>query len=292
MSEEPKLCSVDNCDRVAVTRGWCQGHYLRWRRTGSTNDQRRLGERRNTVCEVEICDRPAMTRGLCGSHYGRLKRTGRVDADRPIGTKRARNECAVESCTAPATERGWCHGHYLRWVRSGTVQSERPLARQINFDCTVEDCDRPAVARSMCRAHADRKRKGGDAQATKPIREIVGRNKNHGYWRVPVPPELRHLTNGKPNDFEHRLEMAKLLGRPLRDDESVHHINGDRLDNRTDGPLVNFRSGNLELWSRWQPSGQRAVDKIEYAIEILERYLPQALAQQLPLNLPQLEKLE
>jgi hypothetical protein len=81
--------------------------------------------------------------------------------------------------------------------------------------------------------------------------------------------------------------MAKLLGRPLGDNESAHHVNGDRLDNRTAGPLVNFRSGNLELWSRWQPSGQRVVDKIEHAIEILERYLPEALAHQLPLNMPQ-----
>jgi hypothetical protein len=80
--------------------------------------------------------------------------------------------------------------------------------------------------------------------------------------------------------------MAKLLGRPLRDDESVHHVNGDRLDNRVDGPLVNFRSGNLELWSRWQPSGQRIADKVEYAIELLEQYLPQALAAQLPLTMP------
>ena len=82
--------------------------------------------------------------------------------------------------------------------------------------------------------------------------------------------------------------MAKLLGRPLREDESVHHINGDRLDNRTDGPLVNFRSGNLELWSRWQPRGQRVDDKVEYAIELLERYLPEALAKQVPLTIPRL----
>lgn len=30
-------CSVDDCDRTAVARGWCFPHYQRWRRTGSVN---------------------------------------------------------------------------------------------------------------------------------------------------------------------------------------------------------------------------------------------------------------
>lgn len=61
-----------------------------------------------------------------------------------------------------------------------------------------------------------------------------GRIIANGYVRVWLPREHRFFQTMAVRDgyvFEHRLVMAEVLGRPLLETESVHHIDGDRLNN-------------------------------------------------------------
>ena len=78
---------------------------------------------------------------------------------------------------------------------------------------------------------------------------------------VYAPGHPRATSN--PYVFEHILVAEEILGRYLCPDETIHHRNGIRGDNRPE---------NLELWTRPQPSGIRASDALTWAREIIARY--------------------
>lgn len=217
------------------------------------------------MCQAAGCERTVYARGYCSRHYKQLMRLGQVLPDRAPAV------CAVPTCDRAAVTRGWCHGHYLRWSRNGDVQADIPLSRPVNNTCSVDGCDRGGHSAGYCRSHARRRQLYGDPLRGGPLRQVgAGGSLTHGYWKVPVPSHERHLVpDGRNSELEHRLVMARRLGRALLPTEVVHHINGDRIDNRPE---------NLELWNTAQPKGQRVTDKLAYAYELLRLYDPEAVA--------------
>ena len=173
-------------------------------------------------------------------------------------------------CGRRAVTRGWCHGHYLRWSRGGDVRADVPLAGPRATTAASRLLRTARVERRAvpgARPAAAAVRRPGRRPPTPPARPRAAAASATGTGCVRCPPSWRHLvppgrTQGDGAPARHGAGARA----PAADaDETVHHRNGDRLDNRPE---------NLELWSTAQPKGQRVEDKVAWAYALLARYDP------------------
>ena len=67
----PRPCAAGSCERQAVTRGWCHGHYLRWSRGGDVRADVPLARPVRDDCRVPGCGRQTHSHGMCRTHVER-----------------------------------------------------------------------------------------------------------------------------------------------------------------------------------------------------------------------------
>lgn len=115
------------------------------------------------------------------------------------------------------------------------------------LDMAVElNVERSTISRAV-------KSVGGQPRVGPPIR-VKSYNRNDGYTVLKIEPGDPYYLMGRSvpglslgrTVLEHRLVMARKLGRALKRNETVHHKDGDRKNNHPD---------NLELWIGRQPKG-------------------------------------
>ncbi|MFF8556606.1 hypothetical protein ACF058_27725 [Streptomyces sp. NPDC015501] len=268
-----RQCTVSGCERPRRTKEWCGTHYARWRKEGDVAGERRIRERYDSnICRSPVCDRPRRTKGLCLAHYQRFKKHGEAALVTPItvAVPPAVRGCHVEGCTRPHQAQGYCGGHYLRFRATGDPGGAELQAKMKQTGwCHAPGCTDPSRAKNMCAAHYRRLALGQPLSEKKKYAPAGAGYVNGGGYRV-----IR--VNGR-SVMEHRHFVQELLGRTLLATETVHHVNGVKTDNRTDGPLVEdeqgrWRSGNLELWSHAHPYGQEIGPKSDWARGWLAAY--------------------
>lgn len=167
--------------------------------------------------------------------------------------------CTFKGCDRSCHTKGLCRSHYQQKRRGNGLT---PLKERSKRSSCIE-CEKSVYARNLCRYHYDQRRRGRSRKKNKRIPGTPGAFfKNSCGYSVCFFPEHPQSTKGGLVT-EHRLVMERMLGRPLLSEETVHHKNGIRDDNRCE---------NLELWASKHPPGQRASDLLKWAEEIVQTY--------------------
>ena len=142
---EPKLCSIDGCDRVSNygPDGYCSTHEKRQKQgLPLVPELLRAPNGQRTPCIVKGCKRPRGNKdGYCNGHARQLRDTGTVTPTFQPRMKQPKL-CTFEGCTGKALAKGYCGAH-LRQLR---IHGQMVPIRTIFEDCSY------VAAHHRCRA--------------------------------------------------------------------------------------------------------------------------------------------
>ena len=88
-----------------------------------------------------------------------------------------------------------------------------------------------------------------------------------GYVRVQVDENHPAAFEGQGWAYEHVVVAIEKIGRLLKDNECVHHINGIKTDNRPENLRVMDKRAHLSLHNRGENSNLKEIDEENYIIE-------------------------
>lgn len=158
-----------------------------------------------------------------GGRPPRKKRTTRFCSHRCAAAVRSRRK-PCETCGTPVKSR-WRFCSRVCWEAS-----RDRTHNLVEFVC--HRCGKTFMRWPSARKGSRRTYCSGACRAAGRVYAI---GKEHAQWKGGKAAWRYRRADGyiaAGDTFEHRVVMAQVLGRPLERYETVHHINGDKADNR------------------------------------------------------------
>lgn len=124
-----RICSVEGCGRRHIAKGYCSGHYQRWKYGADIHTPVRDYRFYDGTCAAKGCENPSRRSGYCVVHVSRLIRTGDACEDVPIRVPSI-HDAVGERAVHERCKRLWgsairytcvkCEGPANDWAYDGT----------------------------------------------------------------------------------------------------------------------------------------------------------------------------
>src|SRR5699024_9385572 len=214
-----KTCSIENCGKNIVARGWCVKHYYRWKRNG--DPERLVSSDYPDTCSVDNCDRKFYAHNLCQKHYGRLRGSGDMNNQ----ARGPRPKTAEEFFSMYAQPDNGC----LTWsgnrVRSGygvilvdkkrrrahryaweRVNGPIPDGMQVDHICWNRACVEISHLRLVTNKQNGRYRSGASSVSKSGVRNVYPQGDK---WRVEIMKDGKARSYGVYSTVEEAAEVAE-----------------------------------------------------------------------------------
>lgn len=112
--------------------------------------------------------------------------------------------------------------------------------------CIYKDCSNTdIIARCLCEKHYHKIKYLGKLNEYPRMKRKDGTGTfQNGYKKI--------TTNGK-RIFEHRKVIENFIGRKLKKSEKIHHIDGDKLNNKVSNLIITSQKDHIKTFHNNQP---------------------------------------
>lgn len=200
-----RTCSINGCERTAITRGWCSSHYARWRHGRPMHGPFVKPKREPGTCTVDGCERKEFATKLCQPHYHRSRKYGDPLLGPPLAKKYGSLE---ERFWDKVDKTGDCwlwtahcfHDGYGQFATKTNGKTRTWRAHRIAYELTIgkipegllvdhmchtRKCVNPAHLRLANRSQNNENRQGAQVNSKSGVRGVWWVEK-YGQWEAVV----------------------------------------------------------------------------------------------------------